>query len=72
MILEKRFFFFQIEPNDTSAPSAGGAGPTPSQRAEIPRGSWPKSRNIKQKQYCNTFNKDIRREGNAHQLFPLL
>ena len=26
----------------------------------IPRASWPKNQSIKQKQYCNKFNKDFK------------
>ena len=39
-------------------PSNGeGAGLIPGQGAKIPHASWTKYQNIKQKQYCNTFNK---------------
>ena len=38
--------------------SAGGVGSIPSQGAKIPHASQPKHQNIKQKQYCNKFNKD--------------
>ena len=40
--------------------NAGGAGSIPGQEAEIPHASWPKNQNIKQKQYCNKFNKDFK------------
>ena len=40
--------------------NGGGAGSIPGQEAKIPRASWPKSRNIKQKQCCNKFNKDLK------------
>ena len=39
--------------------NAGGDGSIPDQRAEIPHALWPKNQNIKQKQYCDTFNKDF-------------
>ena len=39
---------------------AEGVGSIPGQEAEIPHTSWPKSQNIKQKQYCNKFNKDFK------------
>ena len=42
----------------TSPSNAGGAGSIPGPRAKIPRASQPKNQNIKQKQYCNKFNKD--------------
>ena len=44
----------------TSPSSAGGMGLIPSQGAKIPHASWPKNQNIKQKQYCNKFNKDFK------------
>ena len=28
--------------------------------AKIPRGLWPKNKNLKQWQYCNKFNKDFK------------
>ena len=37
----------------------GGMGPIPGQRAKMPCASQPKNKNIKQKQYCNKFNKDF-------------
>ena len=48
----------------TSPSNAGGAGSNPGQEAKIPHVSWPKKKkknpkNIKQKQYCNKFNKDF-------------
>ena len=44
----------------TSPSNAGGAGSIPSQGAKIPHASGPKNQNIKQKQYCNKFNKDFK------------
>ena len=32
----------------------------PSWEAKIPHPSWPKNQNMKQKQYCNKFNKDFK------------
>ena len=40
--------------------NAGGAGSIPGRGAEIPHASWPKNQNVKQKQYCNKFNKDFK------------
>ena len=37
-----------------------GAGSIPGWGAKIPHASWPKNQNIKQKQYCNKFNKDFK------------
>ena len=41
---------------------AGGTGLIPTQGAKIPHASWPKTKkkNIKEKQYCNKFNKDFK------------
>ena len=44
----------------TSPSNAEGAGSIPGQGAKIPDGSQPKHQNIKQKQYCNKFNKDFK------------
>ena len=44
----------------TSPFSAEGAGLVPGQGAKIPGASQPKNQNIKQKQYCNKFNKDFK------------
>ena len=38
---------------------AGHAGSIPDQGAKIPHTSGPKIQNIKQKQYCNKFNKNF-------------
>ena len=48
----------------TSPSSAGDAGLIPGRAAKIPHASWPK--NIKQKQYCNKFNKDLKKN-DPHQ-----
>ena len=40
--------------------NAGGTGSIPGQEAKIPHASQPKNQNIKQKQYCNKFNKDFK------------
>ena len=44
----------------TSPFNAGGVGLIPGRGAMIPHASQPKKQNIKQKQYCNKFNKDFR------------
>ena len=41
--------------------NAGGVGLIPGQRNKLPHASWPKNQNIKQKQYCNKFNKDLKK-----------
>ena len=43
-----------------SPSNAGGAGLIPGRGAKIPHALWPKNQNIKQKQYCNKFNKDFK------------
>ena len=43
----------------TSLSNAGGVGLIPGQGTKIPHASQPKNQNIKQKQYCNKFNKDF-------------
>ena len=45
---------------EISPSKAGGAGSILGQSAKIPYALWPKSQNIKQKQYCNKFNKDFK------------
>ena len=41
-------------------PSKAGASSIPGQRGKIPHASWPKTSNIKQKQYCKKFNKNFK------------
>ena len=45
----------------TSPSNAGGIGSIPGWGAKIPHPPWPENQNIKQKQYCNTFNKDFKK-----------
>ena len=44
----------------TSPSNAGGVGSIPDQGSKIPHASQPKNQNIKQKQYCNKFDKDFK------------
>ena len=44
----------------TSASNAAGEGSIPGRGAKISHASQPKNQNIKQKQYCNKFNKDFK------------
>ena len=46
----------------TSLSNEGGSGSVPYWEAKIPRASWPKSQNVKQKQYCNKSNKDFKKK----------
>ena len=41
----------------TSPSNAGDAGLNPGQGAKFTHALWPKTLDIKQKQYCNKFNK---------------
>ena len=43
----------------TSLSNAGGMGSILHQVAKMPHASWSKNQDIKQKQYCNKFNKDF-------------
>ena len=52
---------FPVGPVVRTLPSnAGGVGSIPGWGANIPHVSWPKNYNMKQKQYCNKFNKDFK------------
>ena len=44
----------------TLSSNAGGMGSMPGGGAKISHVSWPEHQNIKQKQYCNKFNKDFK------------
>ena len=44
----------------TSPYNSGGAGSIPGQGAKIPHALGLKNQNIKEKQYCNKFNKDFK------------
>ena len=44
----------------TSPSNAGVAGSISGQGAKIPHASRPKNQNVKQKQYCNKFDKDLK------------
>ena len=60
-IKEALFWDFPGGPAVRTSPSkAGGAGLIPGQRTKIPHASQPKNQNIKQKPYCNKFNKDFK------------
>ena len=48
----------------TSPSNAGGVGSIPGWGAGIPHASQPKNQNIKQKQYCNKFNRDFKNGSN--------
>ena len=46
--------------------NTGGAGSIPGWGAKIPHASQPKNqKNIKQKQYCNKFNKDFKKRSTS-------
>ena len=46
--------------------NAGGAGSIPNQGTKMPHASWPINQNVKQKQYCNKFNKDLKNGPHTH------
>ena len=54
----------------TSPSSAGGVGLIPGWGTKIPHASGPKKKNLKQKQYCNKFNKDFKSEKNLKKKDP--
>ena len=57
----KNSWDFPVGPVVKTSPSnTGCAGLIPGQRAKISHASRPKSQNIKQKPFCNEFNKDFK------------
>ena len=59
--MKNGYWDFPGGPVVTTSPSnAGGAGSIAGQGAKIPRALRPKNQSIKQKQYCNKFNKDFK------------
>ena len=46
----------------TSPSNARGTGSIPGWGAGIPHASWLEDQNIKQKQYCNKINKDLKKK----------
>ena len=46
---------------ETSPSNAGGEGSTPGWGTRVPHVLQPKGQDIKQKQYCNKFNKDLKK-----------
>ena len=58
---EKRRNDFPGGPVVETSPSSGRVtGLIPGQENKVPRASRPQNRNIKQKQYCNKFNKSFK------------
>ena len=49
-------------------PMQGGVGSIPGQGVKIPYGLWLKNHIIKQKQYCNKFNKFFKKKTNGEDL----
>ena len=47
-------------PVKTLPSNAEGVGLIPGQGVKIPNAWWPKNQNIKQKQHCDKFNKDLK------------
>ena len=50
-------------------PSKAGVSSIPGQRGKIPHASWPKTSNIKQKQYCKKFNKNFKNGSSQKKIF---
>ena len=63
IVLESKVFWdFPGGPVVKTSPSnAGDVGSIPGRAAKIPHALQPKHQNIKQKQYCNKFNKDFKK-----------
>ena len=49
--------------------NTGGAGSIPGRGTKISHASQPKNQNIKQKQYCNKFNKDFLKTVHIQKIF---
>ena len=47
--------------------NVGSVGSISGWEAKIPHASW--SKNIKQKQYCNKFHKDLKKNGPHQKIF---
>ena len=58
--LKYLFYWHIVEGLPWYTSNAGGTGSIPGQGAKIPHASQSKNQNIKQKQYCNEFNKDFK------------
>ena len=57
----------------TVASNAGGEGSIRAQGAKISRVLWPKkTHNIKQKQYCNKFNKNLKNDPHPKKSIKIL
>ena len=70
MILKKWGGDFPGGPMVKISPSnGGGASSIPGRGAKIPRALRPKNQNIKQKQYCNKFNKDFKNSPPQKKIF---
>ena len=53
----------------TLPPKADGEGLIPGRRAKLPHATQPRNKNIKQKQYCNKFNEDLKKKGTHKKNF---
>ena len=48
--------------------NARSADLIPGWGGKVPYALWPKNQNIKQKQYCNEFNKDLKENSNFKKM----
>ena len=58
-LIKQIYWDFPGSPVFKTSPSQGG---DVSPGTKIPHASWSKSQNIKLKQYCNKFNKDLKKD----------
>ena len=69
------FFFFSHlprgDPHTIKQHFQWGMGLIPGWGAKIPHASWPKNQNIKQKQYWNKCNKDLKEKKNLRKRIKL-
>ena len=73
LFLSLKYLFIKDFPGDsvvkTPPFNAGGAGSIPGQGVNTPHTLWPKNQNLKQKQYCNKFNKDFKNGPHQKKIF---
>ena len=61
----KRLIFWDFSDGPvvkTSPSNAGNTGLIPGRGAKISHALWPRNQNIKQKRFCDKFNKDLKKK----------